>query len=180
MSRQTWSVVAVLFPLLALGLTPGGATAGDCDNFPGGICPGFGDPWRPPNFGDDWWKIRSAFTKDLVLTAPYDLGLRPHRARVILQSDRNDENQQFRFRIINGKYQIEVRGTGLCLQGNEHTNGRIIVSQNDCNEPSDAQTWVIKRHPKGRFWIRSGYSNDRCLEAASTSQTGLMQVRVTG
>jgi hypothetical protein len=176
MSRRILLLAAVIFPLLMLGLAPVGASAGDCDNFPGGICPPFGDPRQPPAFGDGWWNIESGFTRDLALSAPWDLGLRPRRTRITLQPNRNEGNQQFRFRPINGMFQIKVRGTGLCLQGSNQPDGRAIVRQNDCNTPSDAQTWTIERHPRGYFRIRAGLGRapgvgQRCLDAAFASRT---------
>ncbi|MEU6896186.1 RICIN domain-containing protein [Streptomyces sp. NPDC046557] len=158
--------------LLILGLAPVGTSAGDCDNFPGGICPTFGDPRRPPDFGDGWWNIKSAYTQDLILTTPWDLNLRPRRNRVILQPYRNEQNQQFRFRRINGMYQIEVRATGLCLEGSKQPDGKAIVRQNDCNTPSNVQTWVIEPRPKGYFLVKEGNRpSGRCLDAASASRT---------
>lgn len=180
MSRKTFLLAPLIFSLVSLGLAPASASAGDCDNFPGGICPPFGDPRRPPAFGSGWWNIKSGFTHDLVLTAPLvgirELDPRPRRPRVTLQPNRNKGGQQFRFRLINGMYQIQVRSTGECLEGSTQPDGMAIVRQNDCLTPSNAQTWTIEPHPKGNFRIkawpgRSKGPRGRCLDAAFASRT---------
>lgn len=70
MSRRTFLLVPLIVSLVGLALAPLGASAGDCDNFPGGVCPPFSNPRQPPAFGDGWWNIKSAFTNDLVVDAP--------------------------------------------------------------------------------------------------------------
>lgn len=65
---------------------------GDCDSFPGGVCPPFSNPRQPPDFGDGWWNIKSAFTDDLVVDAPAS------GATATLGPNGNGESQQFRFR----------------------------------------------------------------------------------
>ncbi|QIK04758.1 RICIN domain-containing protein [Streptomyces sp. ID38640] len=180
MSRRTFLFAPLIFSLLILGLAPVGASAGDCDNFPGGFCPPFGDHRRPPSLGGEWWNIKSGFTHDLVLDAPLELGLRdlrprPGRHRVTLQPNLNGKSQQFRLRLINGQYQIQVRSTGLCLEGGNQPDGMAIVRQSDCDTPSNAQTWKIEPHPKGNFRIRAGQGRPTgrkgCLDAAFASRT---------
>ncbi|WP_443047679.1 RICIN domain-containing protein [Streptomyces sp. NBC_00354] len=181
MRRQTLLLSLLILLLVSLGLAPVSTSAGPCDIFPDGKCPTFGDPQRPPDFGSGWWNIKSGFTQDLVLAAPWELGLRelnrPVRHRITLQPNRNEVGQQFRFRPINGSFQIEVRNTGLCLEGSRKPDGMAIIRQNHCDTPSDAQNWRIEPGPKGFFRIRAAQSwagtaaGGRCLDAASASRT---------
>ncbi|MFE9934654.1 RICIN domain-containing protein [Streptomyces sp. NPDC005533] len=183
MRRRTLLLALLICLLASLGLAPVSTSAGPCDIFPDGKCPTFGDPQRPPTFGSGWWNIKSGFTQDLVLAAPWELGLRelhprPGRHRITLQPNRNEEGQQFRFRPVNGSFQIEVRNTGLCLEGSTKQDGSAIIRQNYCDTPSNAQNWKIEpRGPSGFFRIRSTRGRDgtavggRCLDAASASRT---------
>ncbi|QDN95999.1 hypothetical protein FNV65_06515 [Streptomyces sp. S1A1-8] len=94
MSRRTFFVIPLFVSLLGLGLAPFGASAGDCDNFNGGICPPFSGSRRPPDFGDGWWNIQRTFTRDLVVEAP----TRAHE--FFLEPDRNVDNEVFSTEII--------------------------------------------------------------------------------
>ncbi|WP_329170082.1 RICIN domain-containing protein [Streptomyces decoyicus] len=152
---------------MGLALAPLGASAGDCDNFPGGVCPPFSNPRQPPVFGDGWWNIKSAFTNDLVVDAPVS------GAVATLERNRNGESQQFRFRPKGGgQYQIELRSTGLCLEGSDDwKDGRALVHANTCDAQTSYQFWKIEPHPKGFFRIRRSAGAFRCLDAHNPALT---------
>ncbi|MFF3861562.1 RICIN domain-containing protein [Streptomyces sp. NPDC002209] len=167
MSRRTLIGLPLSVSLLGLVFAPFGASAGDCDIFPGGICPPFSEPRRSPDFGDGWWNIQSAFTQDLVVNAPFEYG------RVFLEPDRNAEYQQFRFLpSAGGQFQIQVRSTDLCLEGSDHwKDGQAIVHTNECAEEGP-QFWRIEPHPEGfGFRIRRSTGALRCLDAHNPSLT---------
>ncbi|WP_442817620.1 RICIN domain-containing protein [Streptomyces sp. NBC_01296] len=164
MSRRTFLLFPLTVSLFGLGLAPLGASAGDCDIFPGGICPPFSGPRRPPDFGDGWWNIKSTFTRDLVVDAS---------GGVFLQPDSNGESQQFRFRPKGSQFQIEVRSTGLCLEGSDHWKaGAERVHTAECDAETSYQFWKIEPHPEGfGFRIRRSTGALRCLDAHNPSLT---------
>ncbi|MGP3683454.1 RICIN domain-containing protein [Streptomyces sp. IBSNAI002] len=158
-------------------LMPSGAFAGDCDGFPGGVCPAFSDHRKPPEFGDIWWNVKSARTDDLVAEETGG------GFRVRPRADR--ENQLFRFLKSSEAdahhgpvYQIQVMpkvpppvpDTPMCLEGSDGGQHGAGVHTNPCEE-TGSQFWEIEPHPKGFFRIRRGTGSMRCLDAHNPPMT---------
>ncbi|MEV4192421.1 RICIN domain-containing protein [Streptomyces toxytricini] len=181
MTRTTWPrrfawLVAV--GTLAAGgvLVPSGASAGDCDQFPGGICPPFSDPRKPPDFGDRWWNIKSALTHDLVaeeVGGGYRVRHRDDRGtqlfRFLKSSEAdNDSGPVYQIQVLPAVRPPDPT-TAMCLEGDDTGNG-AVVHTNPC-EQTGSQFWEVEPHPKGFFRIRRGTGAMRCLDAHNPPMT---------